>query len=71
MLARLAGLKTASTVVIIAANTAVTVRSSNNGVNFFYDADIVIPDSLALPTPPSGQTPGLSTDEALARCGRL
>ena len=87
MVARLNALKTASTVVIIAANTAVTVRSTNNGINFFYDDDIirllraarqlyvaaciVIPDSLAVPTYPTGQTSGLSIDAALARCGRL
>jgi len=34
-------------------------------------ACIVIPDSLAVSTYPTGQTPGLFTDEALARCDRL
>jgi hypothetical protein len=31
-------------------------------------ACIVAPNALALPTFPSGQTPGLSIDEALASC---
>ena len=85
MLAHLGSLETTSTVVVIAANTGITVHSTNGGINYFYDADIVrllhaarklnvaacvvTPDSLALPSP-SGQTPGLSVDEALARCGR-
>ncbi len=84
MLAKLRLLQTPSTVVIVAANTAATVHSTNNGINFFYDLDIlrmlhaarqlnvtacvVAPNDLALPTPPSGQTPGLSIDEALASC---
>ena len=67
-------------------NTAITVHSTNNGINFFYDADIVrllhaarmtyvpvcdvAPDTLALPTP-EGQTAGLSVQDALARCGRM
>jgi hypothetical protein len=84
MLERLRALRTDQTVVIIAANTGITDRSTNGGINFFYDADIVrllhaarklyvtacviAPDSLALPTP-QGQTPGLSVDQALARCG--
>ena len=85
MIDRLNALKTASTVVVVAANAAVTDRTTNGGINFFYDADItrlthaarklyvpvcvVSPESLALPTPPQGQTPGLSVDEALAACG--
>jgi hypothetical protein len=85
MLGRLGSLETTSTVVVVAANTAITVHSTNGGINYFYDADIVrllhaarkldvaacivAPDSLALPSP-SGQTPGLSIDEALASCGR-
>jgi hypothetical protein len=85
MLARLGSLMTSSTVVVVAANTAITVHSTNGGINYFYNADIVgllhaarklyvpvcvvAPESLALPTP-EGQTPGLSVDEALASCGR-
>jgi len=85
MLDRLNGLKTPSTVVVVAGNTAVTDRSTNGGINYFYDADItrlthaarklyvpvcvISPESLALPTYPQGQTPGLSVDEALAACG--
>jgi hypothetical protein len=87
MLDRLNGLKTDATVVIIAANAGITVRSTNNGVNYFYDADIVrllraarklyvaacviAPSSLAIPTYPQGQRQGLSVDQALASCGRL
>jgi hypothetical protein len=86
MLDRLNALKTASTVVVIAANTAITVHSTNNGINYFYDADIVrllraarklyvaacviAPESLAVPTYPQGQSAGLSIDAALASCGR-
>jgi hypothetical protein len=85
MIARLSGLKSASTVVIAAANTAITVRSTNGGINYFYDDDIlrlwraaralyvpvcvIVPDPLALPTPPAGQTAGPTVDEALRLCG--
>jgi len=83
---RLNSLKTPQLVVVIAGNTGITVHSTNGGINLFYEDDIgrllrtarrlyvpaciVAPDALALPTPTSGQTPGLSVDEALARCGR-
>lgn len=86
MLARLGALETPSTVVVIAANTAITVRTTNNGINYFYDADIVrllraarrlyvpvcviAPDALGIPTFPEGSSPGLAVDEALLRCGR-
>ena len=86
MLARLGALATPATVVIIAANTAITVRTTNNGINYFYDGDIIrllraarrlyvpvcviAPDALGVPTYPEGQTPGLSINEALVRCGR-
>jgi hypothetical protein len=86
MLARLGSLQTPSTVVVIAANTAITVHSTNGGINYFYDTDIIkllhaarklyvpaciiAPQSLAVPTYPEGQTPGLSVDDALAACGR-
>lgn len=86
MLAELRQLRTPSTVVIVAANVAATVHSTNNGINYFRNADIlrmlhaarqlnviaclVAPNVLALPTFPSGQTPGLSIDEALATCNR-
>ncbi|HEY7371971.1 MAG TPA: hypothetical protein VIF57_07305 [Polyangia bacterium] len=86
MLSRLGGLKTPETVVVIAANAAITVHSTNGGINYFYDADmlrllhaarklyvpacLIAPQALALPTYPQGQTPGLSVDEALATCGR-
>jgi hypothetical protein len=86
MLARLGSLQTPSTVVVVAANTAITVHSTNGGINYFYNADIikllhaarkldvaaciVAPDSLAVPTYPEGQTAGLSIDQALASCGR-
>jgi hypothetical protein len=85
MLSRLGALKTAETVVVIGANTAITARTTSRGINFFYDADmlrllhaarkmyvpacVIAPDSLALPTYPQGQTPGLSVDDALVRCG--
>jgi len=71
---------------VVAENAAATAHSTNGGINYFYDEDIaglvwaarqgyvavcnVRPEPLALPTPPSGQTPGLSVDDALARCGR-
>jgi hypothetical protein len=87
MLTRLGGLKTPETVVVIAANAAITVHSTNGGINYFYDADmlpllhaarklyvpacLIAPQALALPTYPQGQTPGLSVDEALATCGRM
>jgi len=87
MLARVAALKTPETVVVIAANAAITVHSTNGGINYFYDADmlqllhaarklyvpacLIAPQALALPTYPQGQTPGLSVDEALATCGRM
>jgi hypothetical protein len=32
---------------------------------------VVAPDALAAPTYPEGQTPGLSVEDALARCGRM
>jgi hypothetical protein len=85
MLGRLSSLKTEATVVVVAANTAITVHSANNGINYFYDLDIgrlqraarrlyvpvciVSPDVLALPSP-GGQLPGLSIEDALASCGR-
>lgn len=83
---RLNSLKTPQLVVVIAANTALTWHSTNGGINYFYDDDIgrvlrtarrlyvpaciVTPDNIALPMYPSGQTPGISMEEALARCGR-
>jgi hypothetical protein len=86
MTQRLNGLQTPQLVVVIAGNTAITVHSTNGGINFFYDDDIgrllrtarrlyvpaciVAPDALALPTAYSGTTAGLSVDQALARCGR-
>lgn len=82
---RLAALQTPSLVVVVAPNTAITVHSTNNGINYFYDADIirllhaarelyvpvcfVMTGPLALPTP-QGQSAGASVDEALAACGR-
>ena len=85
MIGRLNGLKTPELVVVIAANTGITFHSTNNGVNFFYDADIgrllrasrrlyvpaciVTPDVLSLPNG-TGESPGLTVAEALARCGR-
>jgi hypothetical protein len=82
--ATLQALKTDRTVVIFGANAAITVNTTNNGINAFYDADIVPllhsartlyvsvcliqTEALALPTYPEGQTPGLSVDQALARC---
>jgi len=87
MIARVAALKTPETVVVIAANAAITVHSTNGGINYFYGADmlqllhaarklyvpacLIAPQALALPTYPQGQTPGLSVDEALATCGRM
>ena len=86
MTSRLTALKTASTVVVIASNTAITVHSTNNGINYFYGADIVrllraarklyvpacviAPDALGIPIYPEGTSPGLTIEEALARCGR-
>ena len=84
MVARLGALKTASTAVIVAINTAITVYSTNHGSNYFYDGDIIrllraarqlyvpvcviAPDALAVAKFPEGETPGLSIDEALLRC---
>jgi hypothetical protein len=86
MLAELRQLQTPSTVLIVAANVAATVHSTNNGINYFYDTDIlrmlhaarqlnvttcvVAPNALSLPTFPQGQTAGLSIDDALASCSR-
>lgn len=85
MLARLGAIRTPSTVIVVAANTAITDHTTDNGINFFYDADIVrllhaarklyvpaciiAPASLALPSP-EGQTAGVSIEDALAICGR-
>lgn len=82
----LGSLKTPQLVVVVAANAGITFHSTNNGINFVYGDDIpklvrtarrmyvpvcdVRPDVLSLPTPPSGESPGLSVDQALARCGR-
>jgi hypothetical protein len=82
----LGSLKTPQLVVVAAANTGITVHSTNNGINFVYGNDIdklvrtarrmyvpvcdVRPDVLSLPTPPDGESPGLSVDQALASCGR-
>jgi hypothetical protein len=87
MMIRLGQLKTPSLVVVIAANTAITVHSTNNGINFFYGDDMnrllrtarrlyvpvcnVAPDVLSLSTPSGGQSAGLSVEQALARCGRM
>jgi hypothetical protein len=84
MIARLGSLRTASTAVIVAINTAITVYSTNNGINYFYDGDIIrllraarqlyvpvcviAPDPLSLPTYPDGTSPGLTIDAALTRC---
>jgi hypothetical protein len=84
MVARLGSLKTASTAVVVALNTAFTIYSTNNGINYFYDGDIIrllraarqlyvpvcviAPDVVSLPTYPEGSSPGLTIDEALARC---
>ena len=86
MLARLGSLMTPSTVVVVAGNAAITDHTTNNGINYFYDADIVrllhaarklyvpaciiAPASLALPSP-EGQTAGVSIEDALASCGRM
>ncbi|HMF44677.1 MAG TPA: hypothetical protein VKQ32_28575 [Polyangia bacterium] len=86
MLETLGALKTPSTVVVIAANTGITDHSTNNGINFYYDADIVrllhsarklyvpvcniAPQTLSLPSP-QGQTTGVSIEDALASCGRM
>jgi hypothetical protein len=86
MPARLASLRTPSTVVVVAPNTAITIHSTNNGVNAFYDTDIVrllhaarelyVPvcfvttGQLAGPTP-DGQSAGVSIEDALAACGRM
>jgi hypothetical protein len=85
MVARLGSLKTASTAVVVARNTAITVYSANDGINFFYDDDIIrllraarqlyvpvcviAPDALILPSYPEGSSPGVTVQEALARCG--
>jgi hypothetical protein len=85
MPARIAELRTPSMVVVVASNAAITVRSTNGGINYFYGTDIVdllhaarevyvpvcfvMTGALALPTP-EGQSAGASIDEALAACGR-
>jgi hypothetical protein len=84
MVARLGSLKTASTAVIVAINTAITVYSTNHGINYFYDGDIIrllraarqlyvpvcviAPDALSVATYPEGSSPGVTIEEALARC---
>jgi len=86
MLDRLGGLWTPETVVVVAANTAITDHTTNGGINFFYDDDIfrllhsarklyvpvcnIRPASLSLPSP-QGQTDGVSIEAALASCGRM
>jgi hypothetical protein len=85
MLDRLGGLWTPETVVVVAANTAITDHTTNGGINYFYDADIgrllhaarklyvpvcnIRSASLSLPSP-EGQTDGVSIERALASCGR-
>jgi hypothetical protein len=84
-LARLRQLQTPSTRVVIGANTAATVYTTSNAINYFYDeqigrllraarrlyvrACIIAPASLALPDSASYETRGLSIDDALANCG--
>lgn len=84
-LAELRMLQTPSTVVIVGANAAETAGSTNNGVNYFYGADIVgmlhaarsldvtacvvAPQNISLPMYPTGATPGVSIPQALASCG--
>jgi hypothetical protein len=84
-LAELRMLQSPSTVVVVGANAAETVGSSNNGVNYFYGADIlgmlhaaraldvtacvVAPQNIALPMYPMGATSGVSIPQALASCG--
>ncbi len=84
-LAELRQLQTPSTVVIVGANAAETVGSTNNGVNYFYGADVlgmlhaartldvtacvVAPQNISLPMYPLGATPGVSIPQALASCG--
>jgi hypothetical protein len=86
MLDRLRGLQTPNTVVIVAANGAITARSTNGGINFFYDDDrfrllraarklyvtacAIVPQDLAIPTYPEGQTAGVSIDDAVAACAQ-
>lgn len=85
MLIRLGELKTPATVVVIAGNTAITVHSTNGGINYFYDTDIIrllhsarklyvpvcviAPDLLSVPMN-GGESTGVSINDALARCGR-
>ena len=84
MLAELHALQTRSTEVIVGANAAETWHSTNNGVNYFYDGDIlgmlhaarqmnvmacvVAPSDISLPTS-MGQTAGVSISDALQGCG--
>ena len=85
MLAELHALQTRSTEVIVGANAAETWHSTNNGVNYFYDDDVlgmlhaarqmnvlacvVAPGDISLPMYPAGQTPGMSLADALQGCG--
>jgi hypothetical protein len=82
---QLAASKTPASRVIIGANTAVRMGGTDRGFGYYYDEDsvrllraarrlyipacIVLPDALALGRFPGNLDPGLTVEEALARCG--
>jgi hypothetical protein len=82
---QLAASKTPASRVIIGANTAVRMGGTDRGFGYYYDEDsvrllraarrlyipacIVVPDALALGRFPGNLAPGLTIEEALARCG--
>jgi hypothetical protein len=71
--------------VIIGANAGIRMGAADRGLAYYYDEDVirllraarklyiracvVLPDALAIPLFPEGQTSGVTIEEALARCG--
>jgi hypothetical protein len=83
---QLAAGKLPSSLVLIGTNVGIRMGGSDRGFAYYYDEDavrllraartlyvpacIVVPQTLQVPMLPGGFTPGLSMEDALARCGR-